>query len=269
MDKALLAALVEARATIAAAHTAEPGEAAVARRLQRELDEAIARLEGRPDKDLVSIVCHDLKDPLASIVMGSGFLRKTIAAEEGPARRVVDAIARSAERMNHLVGDFHDLAKLESGMLTVEIVACDLVAVVHGALRPLEAVARERGIGLAFESAGNALLARCDRARVSQIVVKLVGNAVRFTSAGGSVVVRVERDDGRARVVVRDTGRGIAAERLARVFDRAFNARQTPRDGPGLGLAIARGLALLQGGDVEAKSEAGAGSTFTLVLPAA
>src|SRR5580704_8530400 len=100
MPSPLLSALRDARGALVATLTAEPGEAHVARWIARELDRAIARLEGgEPEKDLVSIVCHDLKDPLASIVMGAGYLKKAMASdgEDGRAsRRVVDAIGRSA-----------------------------------------------------------------------------------------------------------------------------------------------------------------------------
>ncbi|MDP9151478.1 MAG: HAMP domain-containing histidine kinase, partial [Myxococcota bacterium] len=243
----LLAALQEARAAFAAAETAGPSERAIARRLGRELDEAIARLEGRqPDKDLVSIICHDLKDPLASIVMGAGFLKKTMTGDDGASRRVVDAIVRSSDRMGHVVANFHDLAKLESGLLSIEVRPCDVTAALRGIMGPLGAQAQERGVILRFEAPPHPVLALADRARLLQIASNLVGNAIRFTAAEGTVVVGVGEteapgDANRVRVSVRDTGRGIAAERLPHLFDHAANARRTPRDGPGLGLAIVRG----------------------------
>jgi signal transduction histidine kinase len=245
-------------------------EAAVARRIARELDEAITRLEGRePDKDLISIVCHDLKDPLASIVMGAGFLKKTISGDDGASRRVVEAIGRSADRMSQVVGDFHDVAKLESGALVIDTRPWDVVPTVHGVIGPLIAQAQERGIELSFDAPGQPTLARCDRARLVQIISKLVGNALKFTQQGGRVVVRIEREGERVRISVSDTGRGIAPERLNEIFDRAANARRSPRDGPGMGLAIVRGLVELQGGDVTVESRVGEGSVFSFTLPAA
>jgi signal transduction histidine kinase len=265
----LQAALRNARAAIAPLDTAEPGETAVARRIGRELDEAIATLEGGPaEKDLLSIVCHDLKDPLASIVMGAGFLKKTIGTEEGSTRRVVDAIARSAERMNQIVNDFHDLARLEAGALSLERRPCDVGATMKAVVDSFSPQAAERGIELELEAApAEAVMASCDRGRLSQMVGKLLANALKFTSKGGKVrvVVRVEGVD--ALVSVADTGRGIAPEGLPTIFDRAANARRTPRDGPGLGLAIVRGLAEAQRGRVTVESRLGEGSTFTIALP--
>lgn len=268
MASALLTALHEALRLVAAASTAEPGEAAVAKRIVRDLGEAIARLEGNePEKDLVSIVCHDLKDPLASIVMGAGFLKKTVAADDGAGRRVVEAIARSADRMNQVVSDFHDLAKLEAGQLEVAAMPCDVGGVLHAAVTALEPHAKERELALKVE-APEGLIATCDRARLLQIVNKLLGNALKFTPAGGQVLVRAEREGGAVRVAVRDTGRGIAPERIGEIFDRAANARRSPRDGPGLGLAIARGLVELQGGAIGVESRQGEGSLFWFTLPA-
>jgi signal transduction histidine kinase len=237
--------------------------------LAREIGEVIARLEGKaPERDLVSIVCHDLKDPLASIVMGAGFLKRTIAAEEASARRVVEAIARSADRMNQVVSDFHDLAKIEAGTLGVDARPCDVAGAIEGAVSSFAGVARDRGVTLRFEAI-DAPEALCDRGRVGQIVSKLVGNALKFTEPGGEVQVRVEREGEHVRVSVRDTGRGIPPHNLVDIFDRAANARRTPRDGPGLGLAIARGLVELQGGTIGVTSRLSEGSLFWFLLKAA
>jgi signal transduction histidine kinase len=270
MTSPLLSALREARASLAAIETVEPGEAAVARRLTRELDEAIARLDGTGSpRDLVSIVCHDLRDPLASIVMGAGFLKKTVPATEGGARRVVDAISRSAERMTQVVGDFHDLAKLEGGLLQLESGPCDVVAAVRGGMAALQAQAADKGVALEVEAAPERLPATCDRTRLLQVMSKLVGNALKFTPASGRVVVVIEEEPAWVRISVKDTGRGIALDRLATIFDHAANARRSPRDGPGLGLAIARGLVELQGGELTVQSREGEGSTFAFTLPRA
>lgn len=261
-------ALRGALALLAAA-PAEPGEAAVARKIVREIEQSLARLEGREalEADLISIVCHDLKDPLASIVMGAGFLRKTVSADDGAARRVVDAIARSTDRMSQVIGDFHDLAKLEAGRITLDLRPWDVIAVLQGALPAFEAKARERGVRLELEVPKAPLIALSDRARLVQVVSKLVGNAIKFTNAEGRVAVRVEERSGAVRIAVSDSGRGIPADRLSSIFDHAANARRTPRDGPGLGLAIAQGLLLLQGTNIEVESRVEKGSVFSFMLP--
>jgi len=248
-----------------------PADALVAKKLVRDLEQALARAEGRDasEADLISIVCHDLKDPLASIVMGAGFLRKTIAEEDAAGRRVVEAIARSTDRMSLVIGDFHDLAKLETGRVKLDLRAWDLVPVLHAAVRGLEPKAQERGIALSLESPPS-LMATFDRARLLQVVQKLLSNAIKFTASGAQgkvTVTAAAREDGSAVITVADTGRGIPADRLTSIFDHAANAKRTPRDGPGLGLAIAQGLVGLQGGRIEVTSKVDEGSTFSFAVP--
>jgi signal transduction histidine kinase len=269
MTSPLLAALRQARDLVAAA-TVESGDAAVARRFLRDLDETIGRLGGDdPDKDLLSIVCHDLKDPLASIVMGSGFLKKTLPSEDTSSRRVVEAIGRSADRMANVVGDFHDLARLEAGRMQLDRRPCDVVAALEGAKASFEAQASPHGVLLELELPNAPLMALCDRARLIQVVLKLVANAVKFTTPQGRVTIRASGESERVRVSVADTGRGIAADRLPAIFDRRANARRTPRDGPGLGLAIVQALVEAHGGNVGVESRAGEGSVFSFTLPVA
>lgn len=273
MPSPFVVALREARARIVSAAEAAPGgtpETGAARRLLRELDRTVARLEGEDgDRELISIVCHDLKDPLASIVMGAAFLRRTIAEDDGSVRRVVEAIVRSADRMNQTVADFHDLARLDAGTLVVDRQPCDVGAALGAARAPWQALASERGLHLDLDLPPAPLVAVCDRGRLLQIVSKLVDNAVRFTAASGRIVIRAWKDEDRVRFSVTDNGRGIAADRISTIFEHAANARRTPRDGPGLGLAIVRGLVELQGGNVQVESRADAGSVFSFTLPAA
>jgi signal transduction histidine kinase len=269
MASPFVIALRDALALLAAA-PAEPGEAGVARKIVREIEQSLARFEGKEatEADLISIVCHDLKDPLASIVMGAGFLRKTVPADDGAARRVVDAISRSTDRMSQVIGDFHDLAKLEAGRIALDLRPWDVAAVLHAAVPTFEPRARERGVRLELEVPHAPLIALSDRARLLQVVAKLVGNAIKFTGAEGRVVIRAEDGGGGVRVAVSDSGRGIPSDRLPSIFDHAANARRTPRDGPGLGLAIAQGLAELHGSKIEVESRVEKGSVFSFVLRA-
>lgn len=251
-------------------------EAVLAKKLLRDIEHAIGRLEGKPstEADLISIVCHDLKDPLASIVMGAGFLRKTVSADDAAGKRVIEAIMRSTERMGHVIADFHDLAKLEADRVALDLRPWDLVAILRTATPAFEAKAVERGVRWEVEMPSNSVLVSCDRPRLIQVVSKLVANAIKFTDPAGRVLLRVERvaasqeETGAARISICDTGRGIPPDRLPSIFDHAVNARRTPRDGPGLGLAIAQGLVRLQGGSIDVQSNVGEGSTFSFTLPA-
>lgn len=270
MASPLVVALRSALEVVTGASTVEPGESAVARRIIRDMEQALVRLEGKEsnETDLIAIVCHDLKDPLASIVMGAGFLRKTISADDSAGRRVVEAILRSTDRMSQVIGDFHDLAKLETGRITLDVRPWDVVAILHPAATPLDAKARERGVHFDSDLPSTPIHALCDRSRLVQVVSKLVGNAIKFTNTEGRVTLRVESRPAGVRVAVSDTGKGIPPERTSSIFDHGVNARRTPRDGPGLGLAIAQGLLDLQQIKIDVHSQVDKGSEFSFTLPA-
>ncbi len=222
---------------------AEPGEAGVARKIVRDIEQSLARFEGNEasEADLISIVCHDLKDPLASIVMGAGFLRKTVSADDGAARRVVDAIARSTDRMSQVIGDFHDLAKLEAGRIRLDLRPWDVTAILQALVPTFESRARERGVRLVLEVSRSPLIALSDRARLLQVVSKLVSNAIKFSNAEGRVVIRAEEKGGAVVIAVTDGGRGIPSDRLSSNLrprrqcppDPARRARPRSGDCPG------------------------------------
>jgi signal transduction histidine kinase len=270
MASPLVVALRSALDVVAGASAVEPGETAVARRIIRDMEQTLARLEGKEsgETDLIAIVCHDLKDPLASIVMGAGFLRKTISADDSAGRRVVEAILRSTDRMSQVIGDFHDLAKLETGRITLDVRPWDVVAILHPASTAFDAKARERSVHFDLDMPSTPLHALCDRGRLVQVVSKLVSNAIKFTNAEGRVTLRVQSQAGGVRVAVSDTGKGIPADRTSSIFDHGVNARRTPRDGPGLGLAIAQGLLNLQQVKIDVQSQVDKGSEFSFTLPA-
>jgi signal transduction histidine kinase len=285
MPSPFAVALRESYDRLSAIAPADAKERVLARRVLREMEEAVSRLEGgEPVADLVSIICHDLKDPLASIVMGAGFLKKSTSAtaeeaKDGAVRRVVEAITRSTDRMGQIIADFHDLARLETGRVDLDLHAWDVAPLLRETADRLGPQARERRLGVGVEVPDEPLIASCDRGRVLQVLSKLVGNAIKFTPpADGSarILLRATLGGDVVRVEVIDTGRGIAAERLPAIFDYASNARRAPRDGPGLGLAIARGLVELHGGRIDVESHTGpgqagaqaaTGSTFTFTLP--
>src|SRR5580704_201902 len=274
MSKSFVDVLRDARTLVSNASNAsnapviDPAETAVARKLIQNLDEAIARFEGTgPAVDRISVLCHDLKDPLASVVMGAGFLRKTVAAQDDGVRRVINAISRAADQLGQLISDFHDLSKLENGRLSVSARPCDVTADLAAGIDGLASRAAERKVELVFEAPVGPAVAVCDPARMLQAVTNLVANAIRFTEAGGRVVIRVQSDEKWVRVVVSDTGRGIPADRLPTIFDPAANASRVSRDGPGLGLPIVKGLVELLHGRVTATSKEGEGSSFEVALP--
>jgi signal transduction histidine kinase len=175
------------------------------------------------------------------------------------ARRAAELLVGDVARLRRLIEDLTDLASLDAGREEVRLESFDLGALIDGTVR-------SRGWEGRIAIRSEPVHMTTDRSRVDRIVANLIGNALDH--GGDDVAVRVARDDAGPFVEVADAGPGIAPEHLPHVFDRFYRAdaaRSAP--GSGLGLAIARENARLVGGDVEVRSEAGAGSRFTLRLP--
>lgn len=219
-------------------------------------------------EETLAVVSHDLRNPLSAILASAGVLcRKLPPGEEGERiRKRAEAIRRSAERMNHLIRDLLDMARIESKRLQLDFALHSLESIVAEAMEMFQPLATEQRIRLtARVDPGCEVL--CDRERLLQVLSNLLGNALKFTAAGGSVDVRVRRLEGDVRVEVQDTGMGIDPAALPHIFDRYWQARPSGRAGAGLGLAIARGIVEAHGGRIEAESEPGRGATFWFDLP--
>jgi two-component system sensor histidine kinase MtrB len=206
-----------------------------------------------------SDVSHELRTPVAALVSEAAVLREHLAGMPPDARRAAELLVGDVARLRRLVEDLTNLASLDAGREQVRAEPFDLAALVAGTVR-------SRGWDGAVQIRSQPVPVTSDRTRVDRIVANLIGNALDH--GGGAVTVRVERRPDGPSVEVADSGPGIAPEHLEHVFDRFYRADPS-RSGPGsgLGLAIARENARLLGGDVDAGSEVGAGSRFTLRLP--
>lgn len=244
----------------------------VARRASMAIDNATLYEEARrataARQELLAIVSHDLRNPLSAVTMATQILlEEPISGDEQ--RVAISRIGRAAERASHLVEDLLDLGSIESGTFTVERKAQPLAPILHEAVEAAAPTAEKRGLRLELEVAGGPLEVCCDRERVLQVLGNLIGNAMKFTPRGGRIGVRTEARGDEALIAVSDTGRGIPAEALSRIFERYWQVGRASRAGAGLGLAIAEGLVRAQGGRIWAASEEGAGSTFSFTLPLA
>lgn len=219
--------------------------------------------------EVLSIVSHDLRNPVSTVAMSAALLRDPELTLSDDERRVqLDVIARSAERMDRLIRDLLDVARIEQGRLTIDCRCHDPRALAEEACGAFRAVAREKSITLVCDAAGELPLVYADRDRIVQLLSNYLNNAMKFTPPGGRIAVAAREEPGRSvRLSVSDTGPGIAAEELPHVFTRFWQAKRTAHLGSGLGLAIARGIATAHRGSVDVESEIGRGSTFSLVLP--
>lgn len=228
-----------------------------------QLAEPIAiEIDPLPWQAMLSTICHDLKDPLASIVMGTGYLQRALPADDasGPARRVVDAIGRSTDRMTRLLTDFSDLAALDRHELTLRWASHGISEIARAAMDQIASQASPHGISATLDVAPaiEELAVRCDAARLTQILVQLAAAALRVAPEKGSLALKVEAD-GDASVRFHLQTSGPASPR-----DATLPRMETPK----LPLALARGLIELHGGCIEASRDDD-GVAFTFTIPRA
>ncbi|HEX8821617.1 MAG TPA: PAS domain S-box protein [Archangium sp.] len=224
----------------------------------------------RARDEVLAVVSHDLRNPLNVISLGSTYLLKHLPQgdEATSWRKQGELIRRSADRAVHLIQDLLDVAKVESGRLSLEREAETVGGLLDEAIELHRPLAEAHGLRLEREEAPGLPAVLVDRARVLQVFSNLIGNALRFTSEGGRITVRARREGALVRFAVIDTGKGIAAEHLPHLFDRYWQVKST-REGAGLGLPIAKGLVEAHGGRIQVESEPGRGSTFSFTLPVA
>jgi PAS domain S-box-containing protein len=237
-----------------------------AERFAREGAEAASRLR----EDLVAIVSHDLRNPLSAITTSVSLLRSAAGLDEtGRARKYVETIGRSAERMKRLISDLLDMASIDAGHMAIEPTPQSATALLQEAVEMLQPVASDKSLRLEAEDVEPQLAAQADKERVLQVLSNLVGNAIKFTQEGGSVHVRAESADDMVRFSVIDTGQGVPEEQLPHLFDRYWQAKKSGRMGIGLGLSIAKGIVDAHGGQIWAESSPGKGTAFHFTLPTA
>jgi signal transduction histidine kinase len=243
----------------------EVGQLAVAfNRMSGEL-ENVERLR----RDLVGNVSHELKTPISAL---RAHLENMIDGVEPADPETLQVMLVQSERLGRLVDQLLELSRLESGDLHLRRESVPLSPLVSQVVSEIEVT--RGGHDVALEQAVPADLPPvfADPERVHQVLFNLLDNAVRFTPAGGRVTVSASRHNGAVDVAVHDTGPGIPAEHLPRLFERFYRvdtARSRDDGGTGIGLAIARSVVEAHGGRIWAASEPGQGSTFTFELPAA
>lgn len=233
------------------------------RRARKAADDAVHTRD-----EVLAVVAHDLRNPLGAINTTTALLATgRLDPKEWPAR--LDVIRSCAERMDRLIQDLLDIASLASGTLRVDARPTEVGPVVEEAMAAFGAQAEQAGVGLVRELEPDLPDVLADRGRMLQIITNLIANAVRFTPRGGSIVVRARVFGDAVLFGVSDTGPGIAAEEITRLFDSAWQAEHARPDGTGRGLAITRGIVEAHGGRVWAASEVGKGSTFFFTIPRA
>ena len=247
-------------------------------RATEQLNEALRTAEQavRAREDVIAVVSHDLKNPLSvihgSVVMLDEELASVDSKAAAPLRAHVARIRRSSVRMNRLISDLLDLAKIREGRVEIEVREEQTTALLAEALEQSAPLAEQRPVTLRNE-AGPSGPVICDRERILQVFDNLLGNAIKFSPPGATVRLTVEPSPHECTFAVHDAGPGIPAQELPLLFDRFWKAPRVnsgSSSGTGLGLAIARGIVEAHGGRIWVVSTPGGGTSvfFTLPTPA-
>ncbi|MDQ6891764.1 MAG: ATP-binding protein [Acidobacteriota bacterium] len=228
-------------------------------------DDALANRD-----DFLGMVSHDLRNLLNGIVMGAGKLASGAPAGDrgNETRKDTTRIQNYAARMDRLIGDLVDVVSIDAGKLALKRVREDCTPLIDEAIDGFREIAAEKNVFLTKIPQAS-LMAELDPQRVLQVLANLIANSIKFTAAGGSVSVGVERKGNEALFCVRDTGAGIPSEMRDAIFERFWQIGKDDRRGLGLGLYISRCIVEAHGGRIWAESEPGKGSELFFTIPAA
>jgi signal transduction histidine kinase len=256
-------------------HDEVAGLAAEFNRMARALEVAAEREREmeKSRRDLVAAVSHDLRTPLASTRALIEALADGVADDPETERRYLSSASRELKHLSRLVDDLFELARIDAGVLELTLEEASLHDMISDTISSFQPQAERQGVRLLGEVSGDVDPVLANPPRLQRVLHNLVSNALRHTPPDGTVTLRAEPEGYVAQVEVSDTGEGIAAEDLPRVFERSFRGEQsrtrlenggTP--GTGLGLAIAMGLVEAHGSTMEVESEPGHGSRFRFTL---
>jgi two-component system phosphate regulon sensor histidine kinase PhoR len=228
----------------------------------------LRRLE-KVRKDFVANVSHELRTPITAIRGYAETLRSGAIADRENAPQMIEIIHRQSERLSELVEDLLELSRLEAKELELAKAPVRLQVAATRAVDGVRPKAHEKGIAIAL-SIPPSLVTLADERALEQVLLNLLDNAVKYTPPGGQVEVAAEQSGERCVIRVRDTGIGIEAKHLSRIFERFYRVdkgRSRDMGGTGLGLAIVKHLVTALGGELKVSSQPGRGSTFVVLLP--
>jgi signal transduction histidine kinase len=247
----------------------------LARRASVAVDNAVlygeAQRATRARDDVLAIVSHDLRNPLNTIQMSAAFLLDVLADPDAvpPLVSQLQLILRATGRGNALIQDLLDVSRIESGTLAVDASLTSAEALLTESVTELEPLVTGKGLRFEHEWIGPGAEVPADRGRIAQVFSNLVGNAIKFTPAGGLVRVSGQRVGGMVEFTVSDSGVGIAPDHVPHLFDRFWKATKASRSGAGLGLFIVKGIVEGHGGAVGVESAPSVGTVFRFTLAGA
>ncbi len=220
-------------------------------------------------RDFVANVSHELRTPIASINLLVETLQRGAMTDPQAGPHFLHRIEVETQAMARLVEELLELSRLETGVLSLRLDSVNLEELLQEVINRLAPTANEKSIAVELDLQESLPPARADLKRIEQVLMNLVHNAIKFTPAGGQVLLRARRQGRGIHVEVADTGMGLDADDAARVFERFYKVDKgrNRAEGAGLGLAIAKHLLELHGSHLEVVSDVGRGSRFSFALP--
>jgi PAS domain S-box-containing protein len=234
---------------------------------RKSIDEALRRAVTAREQ-VLRIVAHDLRNPLTTIMQSAALAQR--GSEPERLNKRLDIISRAAVRMDHLIQDLLDVSLIEAGQLQIEADRLSASDLVHDAVDMQTPLASSSGLDIRVDVPHDGDVLWANRERLHEVFENLIGNAIKFTEAGGHITVGATSRDGDVLFSVADTGCGIAVENLPQVFDPFWQAVPKAGNlGAGLGLPITKGIVEAHGGRIWVESSVGHGSTFFFTIPKA
>jgi signal transduction histidine kinase len=218
---------------------------------------------------VLSVVAHDLRNPLGALVLQVNALRRRRGQPERRSTKPLEAIEHAARRMSRLIRDLLDVSRMQAGHFPLEQARVSAAQVMADFIASQRELAASGSLELSLDQRPDLPEVWADRDRLLQVFENLVSNAMKFTPAGGHITLGAAPQPGEVLFWVADDGAGISPQALPRLFDRFWQARRNDRRGAGLGLPIVKGIVETHGGRIWVKSQIGRGSTFYFTLPIA
>jgi signal transduction histidine kinase len=237
-----------------------------------EIDAKSRQLEiaSQHKSQFLANMSHELRTPLNAILGYTELILDNIYGDApDKMREVLERLQANGKHLLGLINDVLDLSKIEAGQLALDLAGYSLTDIVHTVVVAVESLANGKNLALTADVAPNLPAGRGDERRLAQVLLNLVGNAIKFTDKG-EVAIKATTSDGSFTVAVRDTGPGIARSDQGKIFEefqQADNSATKRKGGTGLGLSIAKRIIAMHGGRIWVESEVGKGSTFAFTIP--
>jgi len=216
--------------------------------------------------DFISSVSHELRTPLTAIRGWGETVKMSIGTDDEIVKRGIDVVLNESQRLSSLVEDLLDFSRMQSGKLTVNMSPTNIMDVLYEAVYMYEELAKQQNIEIVYLDQKKTVTIMADRDRIKQVFINVIDNAIKYTQKGGHIIVSTAEEEGCIRIVVSDTGVGIAAQDIEHVKEKFYKANKTVR-GSGIGLAVADEIVKQHNGLIFLESTESIGTTVTIVLP--